>query len=172
MNLKKILKDHQLWQNGRGGKRADLRGADLSWTDLSRADFRRAIFYRTNLSGADLWGADLGGADLRGADLYEADLGRADLRGTDLSTANLHEVNFRGAKRSNCTLKSLKASIQRSDGYAFFLWDTEQGWRVDAGCRWFTFEEADRHWKSTRLGTSLGGETFDILRFFKAMAKR
>jgi hypothetical protein len=52
----------------------------------------------------------------------------------------------------------------------FLLWDTEEGWRVDAGCRWFTFEEAKTHWKTTRGGTSLGDETFDILQFFRARA--
>lgn len=100
MNLEKILKDHQRWLDGKGGKRA----------------------------------------------------------------------NLSGAKRGDCTLKCLQATTLRSDGYTFFLWDTEEGWRVEAGCHWFTFKEADQHWKATRKGTPLGKETMDILRFFRARA--
>ena len=32
--LKKILKDHQDWLDGNGGKRADLRESDLTEEDL------------------------------------------------------------------------------------------------------------------------------------------
>ena len=181
MDLKQILDDHRLWLDDKGGKRAILCGANLHRADLSRANLRGA-----DLSGADLRGADLRGADLSGANLREANLSGADLSGADLNWASLYGANLyganlsgailsgadlRGAKRGDCTLKGLLSSIQRSDGYTFFLWDTEQGWRVDAGCRWFTFEEAEAHWKATRRGTPLGKETMDILRFFRERAK-
>lgn len=64
MDLKKILEEHLLWLNGKGGRRANLCDADLRCADLSDA----------NLSGADLSGANLSGADLSNANLCDADL--------------------------------------------------------------------------------------------------
>ena len=77
MDLKKILEEHLLWLNGKGGRRADLRDA--------------------NLCDADLRGANLRGANLRGADLRDADLSDADLSGADLRDANLRGADLRGA---------------------------------------------------------------------------
>ena len=89
MDLKKILEEHLLWLNGKGGRRADLSGANLSDADLSNA----------NLSGADLSGANLCDADLRCADLIDANLS-----GADLSCANLFGTNLRCADLSNANL--------------------------------------------------------------------
>jgi hypothetical protein len=57
--LQKIICDHKLWLDNKGGERADLRSANLIGADLIRADLSDA-----NLRSADLSGADLGGADL------------------------------------------------------------------------------------------------------------
>lgn len=67
--LKKILKDHQLWLVCGAGERADLRGADLLGADLRGADLRYADLSRANLSGANLSSANLSGANLNGANL-------------------------------------------------------------------------------------------------------
>ena len=72
--LQKVLENHILWLNYKGGERADLRGADLSYADLRGANLRDA-----NLSYADLRGANLRDADLRGANLSGANLRYADL---------------------------------------------------------------------------------------------
>ena len=74
MDLKKILEEHLLWLNGKGGRRANLCDADLRCADLSDA----------NLSGADLSCANLIGADLSGADLSNANLCDADLCGASI----------------------------------------------------------------------------------------
>ena len=87
--LNEILNDHKLWLEGKGGSRANLRGADLREANLRGADLREADLRGADLRRADLWGADLRGADLRGADLWRADLWRADLRGADLRGADL-----------------------------------------------------------------------------------
>lgn len=56
----------------------------------------------------------------------------------------------------------------RSDDYDFVLQDcSPAGYYVEAGCRWFTMAEAEKHWQDTRKGTDLGDETFDILNMFK-----
>lgn len=56
----------------------------------------------------------------------------------------------------------------RSDDYDFVLQDCgPAGYYVEAGCRWFTMAEAEKHWQDTRKGTDLGDETFDILNMFK-----
>ena len=72
MDLKKILEEHLLWLNGKGGRRADLRGA--------------------NLCGANLCGANLCNANLRGANLCDADLRGANLCGADLRCASMDQM--------------------------------------------------------------------------------
>ena len=104
MDLKKILDEHLLWLNGKGGSRANLSNADLRGANLSNADLFGANLRCANLSGADLSGADLSGADLRGADLSGADLRCANLRGADLSGADLRGADLSGADLSCANL--------------------------------------------------------------------
>ena len=77
--LKKILDDHKLWLEGKGGNQADLRGANLHYADLCNANLSYA-----DLRGANLCNADLSYADLRGANLCNADLSNADLSYADI----------------------------------------------------------------------------------------
>jgi hypothetical protein len=90
--LQKILEDHRLWLEGKGGEKANLSNADLSDADLSGADLSDA-----NLGGADLSNANLGGANLSNANLGRADLSNANLGGADLSDANLGRADLSGA---------------------------------------------------------------------------
>ena len=171
-------------------REANLRGADLSGADLREADLREA-----NLYGADLYGADLSEADLREADLSEANLRGANLRGADLREANLYwanlrEANLRGADLSEANLRGANLSEAnlygadsisdriidggiRSDGYRFLLTRTDPGpWRIKAGCRNFTLDEAREHWTRTRPeGDPLGDETRLIIAHMVAVAK-
>ncbi len=127
MDLKKILEEHLLWLNGKGGRRADLRdanlcdadlrganlrGANLRGADLRGANLRGADLRDADLSGANLFGANLRGADLRDADLSDADLSGADLRdanlrGADLSGADLRDANLRGADLSGASMDQM-----------------------------------------------------------------
>ena len=107
--LDKILENHKLWLNDKGGERADLRYADLRYADLYNADLRYADLRGANLRYADLYNADLRGADLynanlRGANLNNADLNNADLRYTNLNDANLNNVNLNNAKTNIYTV--------------------------------------------------------------------
>ena len=110
MDLKKILEEHLLWLNGKGGRRANLRGADLRGANLCDADLRGA-----NLCGADLFGANLRGANLCGADLSGANLCGADLSGANLCDANLCDADLRGADLCNANLS--RASMDQ------MIWD-------------------------------------------------
>ena len=98
-----------------------------------------------------------------------ADLSKAYLYGAYLSGANLYGAYLRdgiiatGAPARRAT---------RADGYEFFLWPTSAGWRVSAGCRFFTMDEAWRHWEQTRGGTPLGDESLDILTMFELHIQR
>jgi uncharacterized protein YjbI with pentapeptide repeats len=158
---------------------ADLSGANLRGSDLSYADLSGANLRGSDLSYADLSGAALSYADLRGAALSYADLSGANLRGADLSGANLRGsdlsyADLSGAKiREGVTLnRAPLRRATRADGYEFFLLDTSAGWRVMAGCRFFTFEEAWSHWTETRGGTDLGDESLDILTMFSLALDR
>ena len=139
-------------------------GADLQGANLQGADLRAANLRAANLDGADLQGANLQGADLRAANLQGADLHGAYLDGADLQGAYLQGVT-----------KSLNGPARRAtraDGYEFFLWLTDAGWRVKAGCRFFDMDEAWRHWEGTRGGTALGDESLDILTMFELHIQR
>jgi hypothetical protein len=62
--------------------------------------------------------------------------------------------------------------MKRSDGYDFIAVPCSDGeTRVIAGCRYFTFKEAKKHWKETRGGTPLGDETMLILKCLKEYVK-
>ena len=102
-------------------------------------------------------GANLLGANLLGADLSGADLSRADLLGSNLNSLKV---------------TSLARRATRSDGYEFFLWRTDAGFRVKAGCRFFMMDEAWRHWEETRGGSPLGDESHDILTMFDLHIQR
>jgi hypothetical protein len=132
--------------------------------DTMRLCVQAAVFDGANLVGASLVGANLAGANLVGASLDGASLYRAYLAGASLAGASL---------AGGCVATGVPARrATRSDGYEFFLWPTDKGWRVGAGCRWFTPDEAWRHWEATRAGTALGDETFDILTMFELHMER
>ena len=148
-----MLADHKLWRDGKGGKCAYLAGAYLAGAYLAGA----------YLAGADLAGAYLAGAYLAGADLAGTNLAGADLAGADLAGAKIN---------NNKTAVGILRRAIRSDGYEFFLWQCEDGFYVNAGCRFFGMAEARAHWTATRAGTPLGDETQDILDMFEKAIQR
>ena len=94
--LNKILKEHELWLKGEGGKRANLSNVDLSGADLNN----------TNLRCANLRYVNLKDADLRRANLEDADLSYS-----NLSNSNLRDVNLNSADLSSADLKDIKTNI-------------------------------------------------------------
>ena len=152
---------------------ADLRGADLCGAYLcdaylcdaylAGAYLRDAYLAGADLRGAYLGDADLGGADLGDAYIRDADLRDADLRGANLSGAYLYGADLCGADLGN---QWIIQGGTRSDGYQFMLTNfTNEGVRVKAGCRNFTWEQAIAHWTTTRpIGRgALADETHTIL---------
>lgn len=73
-------------------------------------------------------GANLSGANLRGAYLRDADLSGADLR---------EVIGYLDLGYDN-------------RGYHFRAVLHDDGWRINAGCRWFTVAEALSHWSAKR----------------------
>ena len=138
------------WANLSG---ADLSLANLSWANLSRANLSRADLSGANLSGANLSGANLSRADLSGADLSWANLSGANLSGADLSRADLSRADLSGANLSGANLSGAVNAPQLLqlgpvDNWLITLINTPTGWRVVAGCRDFTVDEARAHWKA------------------------
>jgi Pentapeptide repeats (8 copies) len=121
---------------------------------MTRQEILDAVKAGADLHGADLYGADLCGADLRGADLCGADLRGADLCGANLRGASLCGANLRGANLYATNLHG--ANLSGAVGYICMGWDKRDyhfraimhadGWRISAGCRWFTVDEAIAHW--------------------------
>ena len=102
--LKKILEQHKLWWDGKGGSRADLTGANLYGANLRDADLYRAILNDALLNCAILEGANLEYADLGGANLEDADLTHANLTHANLTHANLTHANLTGANLTGANL--------------------------------------------------------------------
>ena len=161
---------------------ANLFMANLSRANMSRADLRGANLYGANLSGADLaranlaWaylrGANLYGASLDEADLYGANLSRADLSGADLSGANMSRADLSGASLYGENITRLIARADRMDGYQFMALELEGGgFKIKAGCRWFTMAEFRAHTDAEYPGTDKHRETNDILDFIEARAR-
>jgi hypothetical protein len=188
MNLEKILADHRLWLDGKGGERAGLTDADLTGANLAYARLNHANLNRADLTGATLTGADLTyarltdanlayarltDARLTGADLYNANLAYARLNHADLTGATLTDADLTDAIiGDNKTVIGLLRRATRSDGYEFFLWHCQEGFYIKAGCRFFSLDEARAHWTATRSGTPLGDETQDILDMFEKAIQR
>jgi hypothetical protein len=88
------------------------------------------------LSKANLVEANLRKTDLREANLYWA----------NLSKANLVEANLQGANLTDA--KGIICLGTDPRGYRFVGVRHDDGWRISAGCRWFTIDEAKTHWKN------------------------
>ena len=131
MKIKKILDDHKLWLDGKGGERADLREANLYGANLSRANLYGADLREANLYGADLREANLYGANLSRANLSEADLSRADLRGANLSGASLERAKGILQWQAPQGIKRICYSVKHDNCIMHQL-----------GCFWGTTEEA------------------------------
>ena len=111
--------------------------------------------------------ADLSGANLGEADLSGANLGEADLYGANLYGANLYGADLYGEK-----ITRLIARADRMDGYRFMALELESGgFKIKAGCRWFTLPEFRAHTDAEYSGTDKHRETNDILDFIEARAK-
>jgi hypothetical protein len=112
--------------------------------NLADANLTRAYLADANLADAYLAGANLAGANLAGAYLADANLADANLADAYLAGANLAGANLAGAYLAGAN--------------GLLDCGTPHGWRVVvnvfngslriwAGCRSFTFKEAEAHWK-------------------------
>ena len=128
--LHKILKEHELWLKGEGGKRANLKDIDLSYSNLKNANLKNA-----NLSNTDLRCANLKYADLSNANLKNANLSNADLSYSNLSYSNLKDANLSNANLSSANLKDIKTNIH-TIGYNLACPETGSfiGYKKAKGC--------------------------------------
>jgi len=95
-------------------------------------------------------------AVLRGAVLTSADL-----TGADLTSAVL-----RGEK-----ITRIFASASRLDGYTFYGVELEAGgWKINAGCRWFTEAQFRAHVAAEYPNTNKATETLAIISFLATRA--
>jgi len=68
-------------------------------------------------------------------------------------------------------VKTVNVTATRTDGYTFLVAPTPDGPRIIAGCRYFTFKEAETHWGAGYRCDKLGAESRSIVRHLKKMAK-
>jgi len=98
-DLVRALAAHERYATGRGGVRAQFKGADLADLVLANRMLDEAEFTAASLVGANLYGSSL----VR-ASFYCADLRNCDLRNTKLINADLRGASFRGANLANAVL--------------------------------------------------------------------
>jgi len=159
--LSEVLRKHKLWLGDKdGGEKADLRYADLSYADLSSANLRSADLRYADLSYADLSDANLIYANLIYANLIYANLSSADLRYANLRYANLRDADLRSADLRSAENFYL-LPVQDPRGYLFAsAMLTPGGWRIIAGCRFFSVEEAREHWGESYAGERWIGDMY------------
>ena len=109
-------------------------------------------------------------ANLAGADLEGAYLARANLAGAYLEGAYLALANLAGAKLTpNHKIKTLIARATRIiEPYEFFLWATDKGPLIRAGCRTMTPAEYREHITVYDYTDTKRAETARILDYFDA----
>ena len=95
---------------------------------------------------------------------------RANLSGAYLSQADLSRANLSGAYLSGAKIKSWVAQLRRSDGHEFIAFDTDQGVKIKAGCRWFTVAEYRAHVAKIYPDTPKATETLAMLDFIQVRA--
>lgn len=107
-----------------------------------------------------LWVSGMGGLRLE----YHANLQNANLQDANLRDANLRDANLCGADLGGADLWGaigvLHPPINDPRGYrcVAVLW--ADGWRVGAGCRWYTLGEAREHWGPAYLGNRTIGDMY------------
>lgn len=180
--LTKTLAAHKLWVNNEPhGQRmsllgANLRGHRLVACDLYGARLPNSTFNSVNLFGADLRKAVLDACDFRHASLKNAKLQGAHINGADFTYAYVNgAVLSEHPEWGDITAVALHRRATRSDGYTFYLWDTNHGFYVQAGCRFLDWSESKKHWRTHRRKLSnpkLYEETQDILAFFSRYITR
>ena len=99
-----------------------------------------------------------------------ANLAGADLEGAYLARANLALANLAGAKLTpNHKIKTLIARATRIiEPYEFFLWATDKGPLIRAGCRTMTPAEYREHITVYDYTDTKRAETARILDYFDA----
>ena len=148
---------------------ANLDGAYLAGAYLAGAYLDGAYLAGANLAGAYLDGAYLARANLDGAYLAGAYLDGANLAGANLAGANLDRANLAGAVK---IIRLLASAIRLIDQYQFFLWQTEGGHIITAGCRTMTIADYRKHITEEYPDTQKSAETADILDFFEVRLSR
>ena len=124
---------------------ANLADANLEGANLARANLADANLAGANLAGANLARANLADAYLAGAYLARADLADANLAGANLAGANLADANL---ARANLAGADIIDQGQDSRGYRFVAIKETRGYKISAGCRYFTPGDAEKHYFS------------------------
>ena len=114
--LSKVLKEHELWLKGKGGKRADLENTNLKDVYLKNANLQYANLKDANLELVNLRGSNLRYANLRNANLQYTNLAEVNLEDANLSYANLEDANLRCANLKNSDLRYANLSYANLKG--------------------------------------------------------
>lgn len=136
--------------------------------------FSREVMYTADIECSDSQSPALRlGLAVKVAVEERADLRRANLRGAVLWGADLRGVNLQGADLRDEKITRLVGRVVRlTENHEFFAFEMEAGgYKILAGCRWFSDAEFRAHVAAEYPGTDKATETLAILNFLKARAK-
>jgi hypothetical protein len=161
--------------------RSILKAKSMNNTVFTNCSIESADFSGVNLEDTKFVDCALYGSSFRGARVSRGTFSNCipmnpNLVGAIFSTedSSLDDEDDEDDTDEKMTLGlGMVSKIRRTDGYDFLLLHFLDGrWMIAAGCRFFTMEKAEHHWKVSRGGTPLGRQTMAILELFKTLIEQ
>lgn len=129
----------------------DLSRGNFTNEHLVNAWLKDGHFYKADFTGTNLRYATFDDADCREAIFRDADLGEVNFQGTDctgadFTGASLRDADIKDANFTDC-IGLIDAGIDDREYRFIGVKQADGSWRIKAGCRWFAFHQAYRHWQ-------------------------
>lgn len=96
-----IVRDHEKWLRGEGGKKADFHGMDLRSHDFVNVDLQKADFEGADLSGIYFIRCNLAFVNFKNANLDRVTFSKCELYQTNMQQAKITDCEFRDVLISN-----------------------------------------------------------------------
>ena len=131
-------------------RRRVRQGESLSGISCTNEDLTGSMLMSLDMTGSDFEGCNFNNAEFRQCDLTGSELSNTDLEGAMLANCTLYNIMLDGAALADTKFfacPGFRDGGIDDRGYRFVAVKHDAGWMVQAGCRWFTAEQALEHWE-------------------------